>query len=120
VVYGYLMTFLLPSNENTPLGRLVSVRDQRAVAAVQSRTLVRMAQIRADALVQTEKVHSLAFLGREAISNQALLDQHRQVLAHGNPFLADELRFFTEVVRLGQGEIIADTVSDWCQEGRRW
>ena len=33
--------------------------------------------------------------------------------------MADELRFFRDLARMGKGEIIADTVSDFCQEGRR-
>lgn len=36
-------------------------------------------------------------------------------LAQGDAFLADDLKFFLDVAKMGKGEIIADTVSDFCQ-----
>jgi hypothetical protein len=32
--------------------------------------------------------------------------------------MTDDLKFFLEVAKLGKGEIVADTISDFCQEGR--
>jgi hypothetical protein len=47
-----------------------------------------------------------------------MLNHFRDVLAHGDPFAADELKFFTDMARLGKGEIIADTIDSFCRESR--
>lgn len=94
-------------------------RTGRALANIERNTLVRMASVQGHAIVQNEKLHEIDHLTREAMSGQALLNQWAGTLAHGDPFLADELKFFTDVARMGKGEIIADTISDFCQEGRR-
>jgi len=94
-------------------------RTSRALTNVERNTLIRMASVRGHAMVQTEKVHEIDRLTREAMSGQAMLSRWAATLAQGDAFLADELRFFTDVARMGKGEIIADTVSDFCQEGRR-
>ncbi len=91
----------------------------RALTRIERTTLVRVASVQGHAIVQVEKVHEIDRLTREAMSGQALLSTWATTLAHGDPFVADELKFFTDVARLGKGEIIADTISDYCQEGRR-
>ena len=93
-------------------------RTSRALANVERRTIVRMASVQAHAIVQTEKVHEIDRLTREAMTGQAMLQQWATTLAHGDPFVADELKFFTDIARMGKGEVIADTISDYCQEGR--
>jgi hypothetical protein len=94
-------------------------RTSRALANVQRNTLVRMASVQGHAIVQNEKVHEIDRLSREAMSGQAMLSQWASTIAHGDPFLADDLKFFADIAKLGKGEIIADTISDFCQEGRR-
>lgn len=94
-------------------------RTSRALESVQRNTLVRLASVQGHALVQVEKVHEVDRLAHEAMNGQALLSHAASTLAHGDPFLADELRYFSDLARLGKGEIIADTISDFCQEGRR-
>lgn len=100
-------------------GGLVDRRTARTLSTVQRNALVRMASVQAHAVVQNEKIHEIDRLTREAMSGQAMLSHWASTLAQGDPFLADELKFFTDVARLGKGEIIADTISDFCQEGRR-
>jgi hypothetical protein len=94
-------------------------RLSRAIARVEERTLIRLANVQGHALVQNEKLHEIDRLTREAVSGQALLSHWAATLAKGDAFLADELKFFTDLARIGKGEIVADTVSDFCQEGRR-
>jgi hypothetical protein len=94
-------------------------RTARALTNVQRNTVVRMASVQGHAVVQNEKLHEIDRLAREAMTGQAMLQQWATTLAHGDPFVADELRFFTDLARIGKGEIVADTVSDFCQEGRR-
>jgi hypothetical protein len=88
------------------------------LAAVEHRTVVRVASVQAEGLVQTVKLHEVDSLTREAMSGQALLRRWSDTLAQGDPFMADELRFFTDMARLGKGEIIADTIDSFCRESR--
>ena len=78
-----------------------------------------MAAVQAEGLVQGEKLREIDHLSREAMSGQAMLAGWRNTLAQGDPFLADELKFFTDVARMGKGEIIADTIDSFCRESRR-
>ena len=94
-------------------------RTARSLGTVQRNTLVRLATVQGHAIVQVEKTHEIDRLTREAMTGHAMLAQWAATLAHGDPFLTDDLKFFTDLARLGKGEVIADTISDFCQEGRR-
>lgn len=48
-----------------------------------------------------------------------MLRHWADTLSGPDPLLADELKFFTDIARMGKGEILADTISDFCNEGRR-
>lgn len=93
-------------------------RTRRALAAVQHSTILRMAGVQAEGLVQNEKLHEIDHLTRTAMTGQAMLRKWADTLAGGDPFLADELRFFTDVARIGKGEVIADTIDTYCRESR--
>ena len=110
---------LLSSTGSQTSGRVIDRRTGRALSEIQRNTLVRVASVQGSAIVQVEKAHEIDNLTREAMSGQALLSRWAATLAQGDAFLADDLRFFTELAKIGKGEIIADTVSDFCQEGRR-
>ena len=88
------------------------------MSVLAGRTLVRRASVQAHAMVQTEKVHEIDRLTREAMSGHAMLTRWASTLAQGDPFVAEDLKFFTDVAKMGKAEIIADTISDYCQEGR--
>ncbi len=90
----------------------------RALATIEHRTIVRMAAVQAEGLVQNEKLKEVDSLTREAMAGQALLARWRDSLAAGDPFVADELRFFTDMARLGKGEVLADTIDTFCRESR--
>lgn len=94
-------------------------RTSRALSTLQRNTIVRMASVQAHAIVQNEKLHEIDRLSREAMSGQAMLSRWAATLAQGDPFLTDDLKFFTDLAKMGKGEVIADTISDFCQEGRR-
>lgn len=91
----------------------------RALSNIERQTVVRMASVQGHAMVQTEKTQEIDRLAREAMSGQAMLGQWAATLAQGDAFVADDLKFFLDVAKMGKGEIIADTISDYCQEGRR-
>lgn len=103
----------------TTRGRQVSRHTERTLNSLEEQTLVRSASVQATSIVQTAKLHEIDFLAREAMSGHAMLRQWADVLSGPDPLLADELRFFTDVARMGKGEILADTISDFCNEGRR-
>ena len=84
----------------------------RDIGAIQSESIVRMARVRADGMVQVEKVHELDRLSREAMSGHVMLSAWANHLAGENPVLADELRFFTDIARLAKVELISET-ADW-------
>lgn len=94
-------------------------RTSRELATLEHRTTMRLAAVQAEAIVQTEKLHQVDRLSREAMGGQAMLSKWGGTMAQGDPFLADELKFFADIARMGKGEIIADTIGDFCQEGRR-
>jgi hypothetical protein len=94
-------------------------RTSRDLAVLHHQTAVRMASVQAEGVVQTEKMHEIDHLTREAMSGHAMLRKWSDVLASGDPFFADELRFFTDAARLGKGEVLADTIDSFCRESRR-
>jgi hypothetical protein len=93
-------------------------RTARSLYAVHSDAVVRMARVQGESLVQTEKVKEIDHLTREAMTGHALLRRWGDTLASGDPFLADEMRFFTDVAKMGKGEVIADTIDTYCRESR--
>ncbi len=93
-------------------------RTNRALVEVERGTLVRLASVRAHTMVQVEKTHEIDRLAREAMSGQAMLSHWAATLAQGDAFVADELKIYTDLARVGKAEIISETISDFCQEGR--
>jgi hypothetical protein len=91
----------------------------RALDAVGHRTLVRMAQVQGEGLVQGAKTREIDHLARTAMGGQAMLRSWGDTLAHGDLFLADDMRFFADMAKMGKGEIIADTIDTYCRESRR-
>jgi hypothetical protein len=107
------MPNLVPINHSpvTPVRRAALYRQTgRELQRLESRTLVRLADVQADGIVQGEKLHEIDNLTREAMSGQAMLARWRDTLSAGDPFVADEMRFFSDVARMGKGEIIASTI----------
>ncbi len=115
-VERYNSTSIVPAG---PMSRPMSRRTSKALTALEERTLVRAAGVQAEGYVQIEKTKEIDRLAREAISGQAMLRRWADTLAAGDPFLADEMKFFTDMARLGKGEIIADTIDTFCRESRR-
>jgi hypothetical protein len=116
----------MPSPRPERPGRLPSLGEgyilrqtERALARVEGRTLVRLAAVREEGLIQREKSAEIDALTREAITGQAFLRSWADHLAKGDVFIADELKFFTDLARVGKGEIIADTIDTYCRESRR-
>lgn len=118
------MPDLLPAQRSSPVPASgagmspYSRRTSKALRTLEERTLVRMAVVQAEGLVQGEKLREIDHLAREAMTGQAMLRRWADTLAQGDPFLADELRYFSDVARVSKGEIIVDTVDTYCRESR--
>jgi hypothetical protein len=104
-----------PAQSRSPLARAA----QRGLQRLEYHTLMRVAGVQAEGMVQTEKLREVDSLTREAMTGHALLYRHSDVLAASDLFLADELKFFRDISRLGKGEIITDTIDSYCRESRR-
>jgi hypothetical protein len=99
-------------------GLVLSRSSSKALAQVEARTLARLADVQGEGLVQGEKLHEIDHLAREAMTGQAMLRRWADTLAHGDPMLADELQFFSDLARMGKGEVIADTLDTFSRDRR--
>lgn len=97
---------------------LAQSRTRRELARLESETITRIARTQSTGIVQAEKVHELDNLSREAMTGQALLARHRDAISGGDVILNDELRYFSDLARVGKGEVIADTIAAFCRESR--
>lgn len=98
--------------------RRLSRATARSLAAAEHRTVVRLANVQGNGMVQGAKLHEFDHLTREAMNGQAFLSRWRQTVAADDLFLADELHFFTDMAKMAKGEILADTLEDFCKESR--
>jgi hypothetical protein len=89
---------------------LPAIRSRLALTTLERQTVLRMATVQADGLVQGEKLREIDQLSRDAMAGQALLARWRDTLAAGDPLVGDELRFFSDLARIAKGEIIASAV----------
>jgi hypothetical protein len=113
----------MPNIEHLPPPNLLANRSSRAaqrrsrnaeygMGVVQYQTVMRIATVQGDGIVQSEKMREVDRVTQAAMNGQALLAKWRDTLAGADPMLHDELKFFTDVARMGKGEIILDTISN--------
>ena len=120
------MTDIIPTKTELEIAKSIGInqmsfRERRALRAfgqIELRTMLRMASVNGTSFVQAEKLNAIDRLAREAMSGQALLNKWASTLASGDVFLSDELKFFTDIAKMGKGEIIADTISLFRKESR--
>jgi NAD(P)-dependent dehydrogenase (short-subunit alcohol dehydrogenase family) len=94
----------------------VSRSASRALANIGDNTLVRMAGVNAAEILQGEKLHAVDRLATTAMYGQTMLAYTRVALAGADVELYDELRFFTEIARMGKGEIIVRALDQFSRE----
>ena len=94
-------------------------RTARALSSMEAQVLLRAAAVQGEAIVATAKIQEIDRLAREAMTGHAFLRRWADTLAQNDPFLADDLKFFTDAARLGKGEVLADTMTSYCREGSR-
>lgn len=106
--------FPLPGAGSSPALR-PAVR--RSLTRLGEQTLLRVGQVHADGLIVAELCREIDRLTQVAMSGHTMLCKWRDVQAGSDPLLADELRFFTDVSRLGKGELIANTIASFQRRG---
>jgi hypothetical protein len=100
---------------------LVGARQQisrttaRQLAAVEERRLVRQAQTQTEGAVTSAMLRELDFVAYEAMSGQAMLHRWGALLAGDDLLLADDVRFFKDMVKIGKGEVIADLITTYAR-----
>lgn len=109
----------LPATATSGLTRRDEIRTRRLLSVLESQTLMRLAGVQAEGLVQAEKCREIDHLGRVAMTGHTMLVRWADTLAAGDPLIRDELKFFSDVCRMGKGEVIADTIDTYCRESRR-
>ena len=107
-----------PTTGLTLAERRQTARTARALTVVEHATLVRLARVQAESIVQTEKIHEIDHLSREAMTGHAMLHRWATTLASGDPFIAEDLKFFLDTAKLGKGEVLADSIDSFCRESR--
>lgn len=102
------MSEINPYRERAALSR----RDRRAVELAQRDTAWRVQKVLDDATVEATKLREVDHLAFRAMTGQAMLSKAASGMAQDDPFLAAELRFFTDIARLSKGELLADFAQD--------
>src|SRR4051812_4146929 len=101
------------------VSRRASRTRQKAFERLETQTILRTYGVQADSMVATVKGREIDRNVWEAMTGQAMLEEARNTLANGDPVVADELRFFINLAKVGKGEIIADLVTSYCRESMR-
>lgn len=99
-------------------GAVQRLQSSWELSSLERRTRFRLATVQAESFVQQAKIDEVQHLVREGMSGSALLRGWANTLSGGDPLLAEEMRYFAELGRLGVGEIIADTIDSFCRESR--
>ncbi len=97
--------------KNNLAARLQAARTGQALASVEHHTVVRVAEVQSEGIVTGEKLREVDRLAYVAMSGQAMLRGWANHLAADDPILTDEMRFFSDVAKLGKGEVIADAIN---------
>jgi hypothetical protein len=106
------MSNLVPSHVNPSApARSMDRAVSRQLSGLERETIISQARVHAAGVVQTAKLDEVDRLSRTAMSGQALLARWSAVLADGDAFVADDLKLFTELAKMGKAEIIADTIT---------
>jgi hypothetical protein len=82
----------------------------KALQAVENDTLLRVAAVQGEGFVAGEKLHESGRLGVIFITELAHLRGIANVVSADDPILHDDARFAIDLIKLGSGEILADTI----------
>lgn len=97
-------------NGLTPMSARFSKALVRSVTAIESAAIQRLAAVRANEAVDTEKLNAIDHFTQVAMDGQVFLRARANHLAGDDILMAEELRFFTDSAKLAKGQVIADSV----------
>jgi hypothetical protein len=93
-----------------------SRRDQAMVRSMQAEARIEMLDVHRRAVVAATKAEEVDRLTRVAINGHAQITTVASTLAGADPLLADDLKFFTDLSRLGKAEILTQFIADLGRE----
>jgi arginase family enzyme len=82
----------------------------RALARLDARTEIGIAQIESQAELQAARIMAIGYVGRRAMNEVAMISQLEQQLSEIVPSSAPRLRAIGDMVALAAAEIVASTV----------
>src|SRR4051794_33227437 len=88
----------------------------RALKTVRQQTVLRTAEVRAVGIVQGEKLAEIDYLAETAMTGQAMLHRWAGTLAGDDVQLYDELNLFSDLARVGKGQILARTIDSYSRD----
>ena len=101
-------------SEMTPFGRGLATRESRAVsrqlAQMGTRAQVALGRIEIEADLQAARVHSVAYIGKQAMQATAIVSELEGQLGQMVPRAKGRLQGIADITTLGLAEIVADTV----------
>lgn len=83
-------------------------RTARQLRTLERQTLLRMANVQAEAVTTVEKLREADRVAETALMGHVLLNRTRTVLAGADPLLFDELGVYTDIAKLARIEVLAD------------
>jgi hypothetical protein len=113
------MSDLVPTHASGVTPAFTSPGLNRQLARIGRNTLIRVANVRAEADISADKIRELNGVAREAVTDYVMLSERTRVMTANDPVLADSVRIFTETARLGAAEVLADLVDTYWRESRR-
>ena len=103
------MSSIVPSGSSA-LANRQSRYTGRALARIDSRTEVGLAQIESQAELQVGRVMAVTYVGKRAMQEVAMLSQLEGQLAALVPLATSRLQAIGDMVALEAAEVVADTV----------
>lgn len=98
------------SNRNASLTPFGVRSSDRFVARMERQTSRELAHIEQRALAQAARVDAVAYVGRRALMETALLTKVEQDLALLVPHASGRLQMISDIATLSMAEVVADTV----------
>jgi signal recognition particle subunit SEC65 len=101
-------------SELVPLGSSLARRESRAVtrelARIEGRSAVEIARITQAADLQAERVSGIAYVGKRALHEMAMVSQLEVQLSNLVPAASARLQGIADLTALAAAEVVGDTV----------
>jgi hypothetical protein len=108
------MNNLVPA-AGSSLARRESRQASRALARIDTKTEVGLAEIESQAELQVARVMAVGYVGKRAMHEVAMISQVEQQLATLVPMATSRLQAIGDMVAIEAADIVADTVRRVCK-----